>query len=248
MNVGGVWKRNGHLSTVIFQFEYDYPYFRNDLDLLFVIDTCVDSVRDYARQHKYDHIFETRRHPTSPNYHNITMRKKDGSIDMNVEWMYWLKDLAEKYDNIIIMDSDVYVVNYDIPFPTNNDRYVVYSSEKSNLFLNGKELTRIESKMFANSAISKFDPQTAIKMYNWFLENRNDDYEMIIDGNNHEGDMAHILIYLLEHPEDFNPILPKEFHWTPHRNTFQDNPVLCHLCVGERKKYEWLCMVLENYT
>ena len=231
------------MSTVIFQFEYNYPYHRNKPEEKFVINSCVDSVRDYADLHDYDYIFETQRHFTSPNHY----------YDLTCEWIYWLKKLAEDYDNIIVMDTDVYVTNWNVPFPTGKG-YICYSVERDNLFLNGKELSKTHSRMFANSGIVSLDKQTANKIYDWIVINRNDNYKMIaqcnlsLNGQYHKGDQVHILKYLMEHPEDFNPSLPLEFHWSPHREIDQPDPVLCHLCVPQAEKYELLCTILENYT
>lgn len=235
MNAGGVWKRNGLLRTVIFQFEYNYPQHRSDLDIRFVIDTCIETVKDYADLHGYDYIFET--------------TKKSTYDDLTCEWIYYLKDLAKEYDNIIVIDTDVYVVDYDKPFPINNKGYVCYSNgHSSRISLNGKELNGTHDQMFANSGIIKLDKKTAINLYDWFITNRDDSYEMLVDDEIHISDQVHILKYLMEHPKDFNPILSKEFHWSPHRNTFDDNPVLCHLCVNHKEKYNLLCTILEKYT
>ena len=50
------------MSTVIFQFEYNYPYHRNEPESKYVIDACVDSVKDYAELQDYEYVFETQRH------------------------------------------------------------------------------------------------------------------------------------------------------------------------------------------
>lgn len=223
------------MSTVVFQFEYNYPYHRNKDEEKYVIDACVDSVKDYADLHDYDYIFETQRHSTSPNYY----------YDLTTEWIYWLKDLAKEYENIIVLDTDVYVTNWNVVFPTGKG-YICYSAERDNLFLDGKELSKTHSKMFVNSGIVSLDKQTANRIYDWIIVNRNDNYKMVEDGQDHKGDQVHILKYLMEHPEDFNPLLPLEFHWSPHREINQPDPVLCHLCSDN--KYELLCTILENYT
>ncbi len=227
------------MSTVIFQFEYNYPYHRNTPEERYVISTCIDSVKDYADLHDYDYIFETERNHSSPDYY----------YELNSEWIYWLKDLAEKYDNIISMDTDVYVTNrWNTPFPVDNKGYLCYSSEKKDHFLNGEELTGIRSEMFTNDGIIKLDSDTAIRLHDWFVKNRDDNYEMLAAGEKHVGSQVHILKYLLEHPEDFNPSLPLEFHWSPHREIPQPNPVFCHMCVPQAEKYKVLCTILENYT
>lgn len=226
------------MSTVIFQFEYNYPYHRDKPEEKFVIDSCVDSVRDYADLHDYDYIFETERHSTSPDHY----------YDLTCEWIYWLKRLAKDYDSIIVMDTDVYVTKWNTPFPVDNKGYLCYSSEKEDHFLNGEQLIGIHSQMFANSGIIKLDSDTAIRLHDWFVKNRNDNYEMFTSGQKHIGGQVHVLKYLMEHPSDFNPTLPREFHWSPHRYIKTGNPVLCHLCVDQSEKYELLCTILENYT
>lgn len=225
------------MSTVIFQFEYNYPYHRNEPESKYVIDACVDSVKDYAELQDYEYVFETQRHSMSPDHY----------YDLTCEWIYWLKDLAEKHDHIIVIDTDVYVTEWNAAFPVDKG-YLCYSSERDNLFLNGNELSKTHSKMFANSGIVSLDKQTAIRLYNWFIENRNDNYKMLVDGDIHKGDQVHILKYLMEHPKDFNPTLPLEFHWSPHREIPQPNPVFCHLCVPQAEKYDVLCTILQNYT
>jgi hypothetical protein len=125
--------------------------------------------------------------------------------------------LADEYDHIIVMDTDVLVVDDSEPFPINNTGYLCVNSMDKNRrhTLNGVNLKE-HTQYFVNSGVVKLDKLTAKKLYNWFKHNRDDNYEYREDsGRLHVGDQVHILKYLIEHPEDFNPTLPRKFNVCP---------------------------------
>jgi hypothetical protein len=205
------------MKTVIFQFEYGYGdrerqvICRKPYDIQFVIQTCTESVKEYAEKHGYDYRFITEPHETS--YAPKLWYKRD----MTCEWIYWLNDLADEYDHIIVMDTDVLVVDDSEPFPINNTGYLCVNSMDKNRrhTLNGVNLKE-HTQYFVNSGVVKLDKLTAKKLYNWFKHNRDDNYEYREDsGRLHVGDQVHILKYLIEHPEDFNPTLPRKFNVCP---------------------------------
>jgi len=264
-NAGGVWKETGHLismeknKTVIFQFEFDHkkenprvPDIRLKIETQFVIDTCIESVRDYADKHGYDYCLITDPHPNSPD------DKPYYDRDFTSEWLYWLGDLSEKYDDIIVVDTDVYVVNDEHPFPLDNTGYFCYALNMSadNHFLNGKSLKKIQESlgqskiMFTNSGVVKLDKKTAKKINDWFILNRDDNYEMVTSHEIHYSDQVHILKYLIENPEDFNPTMPRPFNYIPDTEIKKDpEAYFYHLTdPQDTPLYEMLCTVLKKYT
>lgn len=212
------------MNTVIFQFEYEYgektPHVldkRLTAETQYVIQACTESVQDYADKHGYDYRLITNAHETSP----VPVEWYDR--DWTCEWIYWLNDLADEYEHIIVIDTDVLVVDDSVPFPINNTGYFCLGGPTDvNYTLNGKSLGEC-SQYFTNSGVIKLDRKTAKKLYDWFVNYRNDDYEFIEhEGYKHRGDQVHILKYLLEHPEDYNPNLPKLFNVTPRPTPYDE--------------------------
>lgn len=233
------------MSTILYQVEYEhgnldaeYPDDRKLDKHKFFLDMCMETVEDYALRHGYDYKLITK--PAQIWYDIWGDFKTDQSFFYGhgrkhfYIWIYALKELAEKYDHIIIVDTDVYVLKPEIPFPIDNTGFVCYSPSLEYNF---------------NCGVLKLDKETANLFYDWSLTNLLDDEGQPGASN----DQNLVERFLKEHPERFNPILPGEFNTSTLKVPQPiDPPVFYHLSstddVANKDKYDVLCTILEKYT
>ena len=147
-NVGGVWKGIGLLKTAIVQFEYKikdenaFAGCRAEKRTQFALDMCKDSMKEYADTHGYDFLYLTEFHPVHEqhwkDYSPIgKIHTENGGNKLLGDdvfggagwkivygWFYYLQELALKYDRIIKTDTDVYVINPEVPFPIEKTGFV----------------------------------------------------------------------------------------------------------------------------
>lgn len=245
-NAGGVWKGSGLLKTVIVQFEYEiedksasaYAGDRSESEIQYTLDMCKDSMADYAERHGYDFKYITE----TTDFHEEQWKDYDPRGKIHFEsggkttklgddlfcgtgwkyvygWFYYLPKLALEYDRIIKTDTDVYVINPEIPFPI--------------------EKTGFVSKCLKNLGIIMFDKETANAYYEWGIKN------LIHE----EGYWALMHNFLEKYPQYANLTLPIEFHNTIARDPQPETCVMYHLSsMPNNKKYKGLCTALEKYT
>jgi hypothetical protein len=73
---------------------------------------------------------------------------------------------------------------------------------------------------------------------------------MVTSHEIHYSDQVHILKYLIENPEDFNPTMPRPFNYIPDTEIKKDpEAYFYHLTdPQDTPLYEMLCTVLKKYT
>ena len=232
------------MKTVIAQFEYkikDENAFAGDRsksEVQYTLDMCKDSMAEYAEKQGYDFKYITEFHPmhekqwkdydpTGKIHHENGGIKKTLGEELFggagwkyvYGWFYYLPELALEYDRIIKTDTDVYVMNPEIPFPI--------------------EKTGFVSKCLKNLGVIMFDKETANAYYEWGIKN------LIYE----EGYWTLMHNFLEKYPQYANLTLPIEFHNTVMRYPQPETCVMYHLSsMANDKKYEGLCTALENYT
>ena len=230
------------MKTVIVQFEYEianniYGEYRSESQIQYTLNACKESMEIYAEEHGYDFKYITQ---TAP-FHEEHWKDYSPIGKIHTEnggnrllgddvfggtgwkyvygWFYYLPKLALEYDRIIKTDTDVYVMNPEIPFPI--------------------EKTGFVSKCLKNLGIIMFDKETANAYYEWGIKN------LIHE----EGYWALMHNFLEKYPQYANLTLPIEFHNTIKRDPQPETCVMYHLSsMPNSKKYKGLCTALEKYT
>ena len=239
------------MSTVIlqtFNFKNKHnPEYDEDYD--FLIRMCMSTVRDYADLHGYDYVFKG-----TGEFHE-TSRKWDPNSTCNNyfhEWIYWLKDLYEKYDNIIFLDSDIYVIDDSQPFPIEEPGLVSIAyeydySDDYSITLNGIDFKEHSKNIyddtdwrrhkcpFLNLGTVKLDSKTAKDLYEWTIKNRKNPDNVVVDGGfHHVSDSVTVAEFIIGNPEVWNPCLDIRWNYTYFKNKIQ-NPLFLHPLLNDEE-------------
>lgn len=131
-----------------------YPSLYDDKNHQFFLNSCTESIKQYAEDCGYDYKLYTEIHPDWPvsDHH-----------EMCYQYIWWFKELAEQYDFIIKFDTDMYVFE-SVPLPLDNHEQVVSTNEGEDFMMNPGVMV-IPSKValqIYDYMVENYDPRTAM--------------------------------------------------------------------------------------